>query len=310
MNSQLLNVKNEVKKAIKGKDDIIEYVMMAILAGGHILFEDEPGLGKTTMVKAFGNALGVTNTRIQFTPDTTASDIIGFAMFNEKTRDYEFQSGPIVTNLLLADEINRTSPKTQAALLQAMEENSISVENEIRQLPEPFIVMATQNPISNAGTQRLPEAQMDRFMLRLSMGRPDVDSQMEILKSLATEKQDKNVNQVLTVEEVVDLQKKSMKVTVDDRISRYMIDLCEQTVKEEDIKLPVGPRGLIATAKMAKAHAFLYDREYVNIDDVQAVFPITCAHRLILSPKAEQRGVKAVDLLEDVVKKVKAPSVL
>lgn len=291
----------EVKKALKGKDDIIEKVLMTIYAGGHVLLEDCPGVGKTTLALGFSKALGLDYKRVQFTPDTMPSDITGFTIYNRKTDAFEYHPGAAVCNLFLGDEINRTSPKTQAALLETMEEGSVTVDGETHFLPKPFICIATQNPVGAAGTQPLPESQLDRFAVRLSIGYPSADEQIDIIKShLYTNPLDQ-VQTVATKDDILEVQNYINSVRMTDEILMYMTRLCEQTRSMPLVELGVSPRGVIVLSRMARAHAVLRDRDYVVPEDVQEVFADVCAHRLVLRPQARIEGVSERDIIEELL---------
>lgn len=249
-------LQKEVSTVIKGKDEVIRKVIMAILASGHVLLEDVPGLGKTTLAKAFSKALGFANKRIQFTPDTMPSDIVGMSIYNEQTNAFEYVEGAAVNcNLLLGDEINRTSSKTQSALLEAMAEGCVTVDGVTHQLLEPFVVMATQNPVTSGGTQALPDSQLDRFMICLSMGYPDAESQLAILKNVSDRDLIEKVQSVMTIEDVKQAKSYVKNMQVKDEILRYIICLCEKTREHEHVELGISPRGVGALAEMAKAFA-------------------------------------------------------
>ena len=298
----------EIKKVFIGKDEIIEKVLMAIYAGGHVLLEDAPGVGKTTLALAFSRALGLSYKRVQFTPDTMPSDITGFSVYDKNTGELRYKPGAADCHLLLGDEINRTSPKTQAALLEVMEEGSVTVDGITHVLPKPFICIATQNHYGAAGTQALPESQMDRFMVRLSIGYPGRDSQVEILKSRHGIGDMEMVHPKMTVDDVKAIQGYLYSVKVVDDIYYYMADLCEATRQDPMVELGVSPRGVTALAQLARARAVLKERDYVIPEDVQAVFKDVCAHRLVMKAQAKIEGITAEDILDRVMKNIKAPS--
>ena len=297
----------EVKKAFMGKDEIIRKVLMTIYAGGHILLEDCPGVGKTTLVLAFANALGLDFKRIQFTTDTTPSDITGFSMFNRVNNQFEYHSGAVMCHLLLADEINRTSSKTQSALLEVMEEGQVTVDGVTHPLPKPFVVIATQNPVGSAGTQLLPQAQLDRFMIRLQMGYPDFKSQVDILRDRQKVNPLDQIQKVIGGEDIIAMQQEVKDIHVEDAILEYVTSLAMATREDEMIRLGVSPRGALAIVRMAKAHAYLDGRNYVTPEDVQKVFIDVCAHRIILNPKARVAELSAEDILKNVMKRTKSP---
>ena len=304
-------LQKEVSTVIKGKDEVIRKVIMAILASGHVLLEDVPGLGKTTLAKAFSKALGFANKRIQFTPDTMPSDIVGMSIYNEQTNAFEYVEGAAVNcNLLLGDEINRTSSKTQSALLEAMAEGCVTVDGVTHQLLEPFVVMATQNPVTSGGTQALPDSQLDRFMICLSMGYPDAESQLAILKNVSDRDLIEKVQPVMTIEDVKQAKSYVKNMQVNDEILRYIICLCEKTREHEHVELGISPRGVGALAEMAKAFALCEGRTYVVPEDVLAIFPDVCAHRLILNTKARRENVTAYEILEEIAQQVEKPKLL
>lgn len=301
-------VMNEVRKVFIGKDEIIEKVLMAIYAGGHVLLEDAPGVGKTTLALGFSRALGLSYKRIQFTPDTMPSDITGFSVYNKNTGELEYKPGAANCHLLLGDEINRTSPKTQAALLEVMEESSVTVDGITHVLEKPFICIATQNHYGTAGTQALPESQMDRFMVRLSIGYPGRDSQVAILKNRRGIGDMDFVKPKMSKDDVKEIQGYLYSVKIIDEILYYITDLCEATRKDPMVELGVSPRGAHALAQLVRARAVLRERDYVIPEDVQAVFEDVCAHRLVMRPQAKIEGVTAHDVLGQVMKQVKAPA--
>lgn len=304
-------LQKEVSTVIKGKDEVIRKVIMAILASGHVLLEDVPGLGKTTLAKAFSKALGFANKRIQFTPDTMPSDIVGMSIYNEQTNAFEYVEGAAVNcNLLLGDEINRTSSKTQSALLEAMAEGCVTVDGVTHQLLEPFVVMATQNPVTSGGTQALPDSQLDRFMICLSMGYPDAESQLAILKNVSDRDLIEKVQPVMTIEDVKQAKSYVKNMQVKDEILRYIICLCEKTREHEHVELGISPRGVWALAEMAKSFALCEGRTYVVPDDVLAIFPDVCAHRLILNTKARRENVTAYEILEEIAQQTEKPKLL
>lgn len=304
-------LQKEVSTVIKGKDEVIRKVIMAILASGHVLLEDVPGLGKTTLAKAFSKALGFANKRIQFTPDTMPSDIVGMSIYNEQTNAFEYVEGAAVNcNLLLGDEINRTSSKTQSALLEAMAEGCVTVDGVTHQLLEPFVVMATQNPVTSGGTQALPDSQLDRFMICLSMGYPDAESQLAILKNVSDRDLIEKVQPVMTIEDVKQVKSYVKNMQVKDEILRYIICLCEKTREHEHVELGISPRGVGALAEIAKSFALCEGRTYVVPDDVLAIFPDVCAHRLILNTKARRENVTAYEILEEIAQQTEKPKLL
>ena len=295
----------EVSKAFIGKNEVIEKVLMTIYAGGHVLLEDCPGVGKTTLALAFSKALGLSSKRIQFTPDTLPSDITGFTMLNRETNKFEYRDGAANCQLLLADEINRTSPKTQSALLEVMEEHTITVDGVTHRLPSPFICIATQNPLGSAGTQPLPESQLDRFMVCLSIGYPTLENQMKIINAQRYHNPLADIRPVTTAQNVLEVQNYLSSVRVVDAVLAYAIRLCEATRTHPLVELGISPRGIGALVAMSRAQAVLRERNYVIPEDVQAVFADVCAHRLVLRPQARVDGVTARDVLAEIRQQVR-----
>lgn len=296
----------EIEKVIKGKRDVISFVLMTILADGHVLMEDIPGVGKTTLALAFSKALALDYHRVQFTPDVLPGDITGFSMYNKKTEEFEYVKGSAFCSLMLADEINRTSPKTQSALLEIMEERHVTVDGVTRELPKPFVVIATQNPYGSSGTQKLPESQMDRFMTCVSMGYPEREFEMEILKGEGIRRIDE-VKPVMTREELLDIKEQVRKVYVDELLYGYITDICRLTRNHDMISLGISPRGTLSLLAMAKAHAFCFDRNFVTPQDILAVLSKTCSHRIILSAKGKAGGLSEGEVLEQISKEIPVP---
>ena len=307
MNRQTEAVIREIEKVIIGKRSVVERVLMAVLSEGHILLDDVPGVGTTTLAVACSRVMGMDYHRIQFTPDVVPSDIIGFSNYNKATGAFEYKPGVVMTNLLLADEINRTSSKTQSALLEVMEEGQVTVDGQTHALPKPFVVIATQNPVGSAGTQLLPQAQLDRFMIRLQMGYPDFDSQVNILRDRQTENPLELIHQVIMGTDILSMQEEVRQIHVEDSILEYVTRLATETRDDEMIRLGVSPRGALAVVRMAKAHAYLEGRDSVTPEDVQQVFIDVCGHRLILNPRARVADLSAEDILKGVLKRTKSP---
>lgn len=303
---QLKQVVSEVKKVIIGKDDVISSVLMTMMAGGHVLLEDIPGVGKTTLALAFSKALSLSYHRMQFTPDVLPADVSGFSMFNKETGQFEYREGAIFCNLFLADEINRTSPKTQSALLEVMEEGKATVDGVTRALPSPFFVIATQNPQGSAGTQKLPESQLDRFMTRLSMGYPDRESEMIMLRA-ENQKTMEDVQQVMNLEDVVKAQKLISNLHVEDSVFGYIADLSAASRENPGLKLGISPRGAKSMLRMARSCAFLAGRDYVVPEDVIKVFYHTGEHRVTLSVSARAEGKTEHQVLSEIVEGIKMP---
>ena len=299
---------NEVTKAFIGNQALVEKVLMAIYAGGHVLLEDCPGVGKTTLALAFSRALGLDHKRIQFTTDTLPSDIVGFTMFNRSTNQFEYHEGAANCQLLLADEINRTSPKTQSALLEVMEEHSITVDGQTHELPLPFVCIATQNPLGFAGTQPLPESQLDRFMVSLSIGYPSMEDQMQIIRSQQDHNPLYDIKKVIQPNDILEIQNYLSGVRVSDDALRHAIQICTATRTHPSVELGVSPRGILALIRMAKACAILHDRNYVVPSDIQYVFSDVCSHRLVLKSQAKIEGITGKEILEEILSDIK-PSV-
>ena len=302
---------SEIKKAVIGKDETIIKVLLAILAKGHILIEDIPGVGKTTMALAFSKAMSLDYNRMQFTPDVLPTDITGFSIYNKSTGNFEYKPGVAVCNLFLADEINRTSSKTQSALLEIMEEGNITVDGKSYRLPQPYTVIATQNPIGSIGTQMLPESQLDRFMIKLNMGYPDVKSEIKILKSKLGDygKGVFEVKTVVTLNELRTLQKLVENVYINDSIFAYIAYLADATRQHPMISLGLSPRGAISLASMSKASALLCGRDYVIPDDVAFVFNEVAQHRIILERKASLSGLNESAVLNEILRNVSVPKI-
>ena len=306
-NTNADRIMQEVGKVILGKDECIRQVMTAILAGGHVLIEDIPGVGKTSMALAFAKAMSLKQNRVQFTPDVLPSDITGFSMYIKETEKFMYQPGAVMCNLFLADEINRTSAKTQSALLEVMEEGNVTVDGVTRKVPDPFVVIATQNPVGSAGTQLLPQAQLDRFMVRLAMGYPDFASQVNILRDRQTGDPLEAVATVSSCAEVLAMQKEAQSVHMADALLEYVTSLAEASRSHPLTVLGVSPRGALAVCRISRSRAYMAGRDYVLPDDVAAVFADVCAHRLILSPKARIAETTAKDVLAEVVQQVRRP---
>lgn len=304
---QSKQIVNEIAKVIVGKNDIIEKIIMTIYAGGHILLEDFPGVGKTTLAIAFSKALGLDYKRVQFTTDTMPSDITGFSRYSAQSGEFIFEEGAIFCNLFLGDEINRTSAKTQSALLEAMEEKSVTVDGVCRNLPKPFICIATQNPEGSAGTHPLPDSQLDRFMVRLSMGYPDTAQQIEILKSRLYENPLDAVKTVATRDDIFSVQNYLSMIRMTDDVLLYLVRLCEATREHPLIELGVSPRGIIALSRIARSSAIIRERDYVIPEDIQSLFKDVCAHRIILKPQAKIENITAEDILDEILSKLPAP---
>jgi MoxR-like ATPase len=306
----ILQAIQEIKKAVIGKDDCIVKIMTAILAGGHILIEDIPGVGKTTMALAFSKALNLEQHRIQFTPDVLPADVTGFSLYQKDTNRFVYQPGAVMCNILLADEINRTSPKTQAALLEVMEEGKVTVDQVTRELPKPFVVIATQNPVGSAGTSMLPESQLDRFMICISMGYPDMEYELEIVKGKINTNPLDQVRPVMDAAQLTAIQAKIGGVFIHDAVYRYIGKLVSATRSHPLIELGISPRGTIALAKMVQALAYLRGRRYVLPEDVADVFFDVAAHRIRMNAKSRVNHVTAENVLKGILESTQKPSVV
>ena len=304
-----LEIIEEVKKAVVGKNAVIGKMLMVILAQGHILLEDIPGVGKTTLALAFSKAMALDYRRMQFTPDVMPTDVTGFSVYNKSTGQLEYKPGAALCNLFLADEINRTSSKTQAALLEVTEEGRITVDGVTRETPKPYIVIATQNPVGSAGTQLLPESQMDRFMVCLTMGYPKLEDEIEILRRKQGGDPLEQVQKVVGTTEILSMQREVERIYLADSLYDYIARLTAATRKEPLIRLGASPRGSIALTRMAQAAAYLSGRDYVIPRDVQIVFHDVIGHRIVLSPQAKMADVSVASLLEKILNRVNAPTV-
>lgn len=309
MPENIKNIQNELSKIIVGKKEITDKILMAILARGHVLLEDVPGVGKTTTALGLSKILGLDFRRIQFTPDVVPSDVTGFTMYDKETGEFRYRPGAVMCNMVLADEINRTSSKTQSALLEVMEEGNVTVDGVTYKVPEPFVVIATQNPLGMAGTQMLPESQLDRFMVRLSMGYPDIKSQVELLRDRRKQNPMEQVHQILDGEHLMKMQQKAVDVFISDEILEYISLLTAKTRQNEAIILGISPRGALALSRMARARAYLCDRDYVIPEDVQEIFTDVCGHRLVLDSKARINRVTADHVLRQILQETEAPGV-
>lgn len=297
----------EIGKVIIGKDHITRKVMTAILANGHILIEDIPGVGKTTLAIAFSKVLGLDYQRIQFTPDVMPADIAGFSVYKQGSETFEYQRGAAITNLLLADEINRTSPKTQSALLEAMEEGKITVDGVTRELPDPYVVIATQNPLGAVGTHSLPEAQLDRFMIRISMGYPDRESEIAMLKQERVNVAIDSLEEIIKITDLVLMKQQAERVYVHEDLYRYIVDIVCATRNHPDLSMGISPRGTISLLQMAKANAYLDERDYMVPGDIKDVFYATSAHRVVKSKEARIKRKTVRDILESIAEGIPVP---
>lgn len=300
-------IKDNIQKVIVGKDNVIELILTSILCSGHVLLEDVPGLGKTMLAKALAKSLNCTFKRIQFTPDLLPTDLIGINYYNQKTGEFQFKEGPIMSQIILADEINRATPRTQSSLLEAMEEHQVTVDGETYKLEEPFLVIATQNPVETAGTFPLPEAQLDRFFMQLSLGYPEFEEEFEILKRFNDNNPLEEIEPVVEAKEILKMRKDISKIYIEDDIVKYIISIVRATREHEDIELGVSPRGSIALYKGAKAYAALHGRNFVVPDDVKALVKPIFAHRIIVNEYAVVKERKADEILDSILNKVSTP---
>lgn len=307
MQEHIQAVLKNIEKVMIGKREVAELSIVALLTGGHVLLEDVPGVGKTMMVRSLAKSVGANFKRIQFTPDLLPSDVVGVSIYNPKTLQFEFRPGPIVGNIILADEINRTSPKTQAALLEAMEEASITVDGETLSIPKPFFVMATQNPIEYEGTYPLPEAQLDRFLLKIRMGYPSVQQEIEVLRRAENKQPIEEITAVMTVEELLALQRAVQQVYIEDSVKGYIVDIARATRKNPRVYLGVSPRASVALMKASQAYAFIQGRDFVKPDDIKYLAPFVFGHRLILTPDTRYEGVTPEQIISQIIEQTYVP---
>ena len=307
--NQINSIIAEVKKAVIGKDAIIIKALLAMLCKGHILIEDIPGVGKTTLALAFSKALSLEHNRMQFTPDVLPSDVTGFSVYNKSNGKFEFRPGVAFCNLFLADEINRTSSKTQSALLELMEEKSITVDGNTYKLPEPYTVIATQNPIGSAGTHNLPDSQLDRFMIKLSMGYPDFEGEVSILKSKHNDNPLENVSAVADASSIKELQDHIANIYIDDRIYEYIVSISAATRNHPMLKLGVSPRGTLALMQLSKGIAVAMGRDYVIPEDISYICNDVFEHRIMLNSKAKLSDTSAADIIKEILRTVPVPGI-
>ena len=300
-------IKNNVQKVIVGKSDAIDLVLISILCQGHILLEDVPGSGKTTLARAVSSSLDCTFGRIQFTPDLMPSDVLGVNWFNQKSSEFEFQSGPIFNQIILADEINRATPRTQSALLESMQESQVTIDGETRMLPTPFIVMATQNPLDMEGTFPLPEAQLDRFLMKISLGYPTVQEEADIIRRFGKEDSHEQLASVVNSKVIKELQNFSSGIKVEQTISDYIISIVRSTRENDKLDLGSSPRGSLGLYRCSQAKAALNGREYVTPDDVKSLINAVLSHRIIPTSNARLRGFGADEILEEIMSEITVP---
>ncbi len=305
--SIIQRVVQNIQKVIVGKEEVIELLLAAVLCEGHILLEDVPGTGKTTLARALAASLGCTFRRIQFTPDLLPSDITGLSWFNLKNQEFEFRPGPLMSQIVLADEINRATPRTQSALLEAMQEHQVTVDGGTRLLPRPFLVLATQNPVELEGTFPLPEAQIDRFLMHIAIGYPTRSEENDILERFRVDDPLPDLQAVVTPEEILALQKKRRQIRVEESVRDYIVQIARTTRENHEIQLGASPRATLALYQSAQAWAAIHERDYVLPDDVKYIAPPVLRHRLIVSAQAELRGRKSSELVADIVSSVAVP---
>jgi MoxR-like ATPase len=302
-----VRVRENIQKVIVGKDEVIDLALVAILCEGHILIEDVPGIGKTTLARSIAASLGCTFRRIQFTPDLLPSDVTGISYFNQKAQEFQFRPGPIISQVVLADEINRATPRTQSALLEAMQERQITVDGETYPLPRPFLVLATQNPIELEGTFPLPEAQVDRFLIKLPIGYPTEAEEHAMLLRFARQDPLEDLAPVVTPDDLLRVQEQVRDVRVEESVRGYVVDIVRATRAHQDIQLGVSPRGTLALYNCARALAAIRGRAYVLPDDVKLLAPYVLTHRIMISPATRLRGRRLADVLMDVIETVPVP---
>lgn len=307
-NRELVNrLRDNINQVFVGKEKIVDDLLICLLAGGHVLLEDVPGVGKTTLALTLAKSMDASFGRIQFTPDTLPSDVVGVSVYNMKSGEFTFQPGVIMNQILLGDEINRTSPKTQSSLLEAMAEGQVTIDGRVIKLPEPFLVIATQNPIEFIGTYPLPEAQMDRFMMRLSVGYPEREQEIRMMELFLEGKTVDKVQAVCKAEDIISVQDEVKKITVKDNILGYIEDIIEQTRTEKRYVLGASPRALLALVRASQAKAYLQGREFVKPDDVKAVVRQVLSHRLVLTSEAKIQKEEVTDVLDEIIIKTKIP---
>lgn len=308
--SKISKLQSVIERVIKGKTEAVRMSLITLLAGGHLLIEDVPGVGKTTLAQALARSFNCSFNRIQFTSDLLPSDIIGLSIYNQKTEAFEFSSGPIFANIILADEINRTTPKTQSSLLEAMAEGHVTIENRTYQLPKPFMVLATQNPVEHHGTYPLPESQLDRFMMRIQMGYPDAESEREILRNQMKSSPLESIEPVMQAAEMIELQAQVRNIRIEDSLLDYLLRIVNATRRSELLELGVSPRASLALLHAAQAHALLEERDYCIPDDIKRMVIPTFAHRVVVNSRygnSVRRSEDTNNVLQEILKSVEVP---
>jgi MoxR-like ATPase len=309
MNEKIDLLLENISKVIVGKYDVIKKAIITLIAGGHLLIEDVPGVGKTMLAKSIAKSINLDFKRIQFTPDLLPSDIIGVTVYNERLKEFEFKKGPIFSNIILADEINRTTPKTQSALLEAMEERQVTVDGKTYPLLEPFFVIATENPIEYEGTFPLPEAQLDRFFMKIEIGYPDKSDEIFLLSKVQIKHPIEDLKEVITKEDILNIQKEIKNVHVDDSLKEYIVQLGRSLRDDEDIYLGPSPRSLIVLMRVSQAKAYIEGRDFIIPDDIKYLFPSVMSHRIILKPESKLKGISENEVIERTILKVEVPIV-
>lgn len=307
MQQQVETILHNIERVMIGKREVAELSLVALLSKGHVLLEDVPGVGKTMMVKSLATSLGLDFKRIQFTPDLLPSDVVGVSIYNPNTMQFEFRPGPLLGNIILADEINRTSPKTQSALLEGMEEASVTIDGNTIKIPQPFFVMATQNPIEYEGTYPLPEAQLDRFLLKIKMGYPTQQQEMEILRTQEHGRPIENLSSVVSIDDILTMQKDVQAIHIEDNVKHYIVQLATATRNDSRIYLGASPRASVSLMRAAQAYAFIQGRDYVKPDDVQYLAKHVFSHRIILKPEARYEGFTEERVVENIVDQIPVP---
>ncbi len=300
-------LRKNLRAVIRGKHQPIELLITALIANGSVLMEDVPGIGKTTLAKALAKSIDASFRRVQFTPDLLPGDILGGSIYNPVDGEFHFRKGPIFCNILLADEINRASPRTQSALLEAMSEMQATIEGESHPLPDPFLVIATQNAIEFHGTYPLPEAQLDRFLIQLELGYPDNETEVQILKDQSVSHPLKTIEPAMHKDDILQMQREARQVTIEDNVARYIVDIIEQTRREPRLRLGASPRGSLMLFRGAQAAAYIDGRDYVTPDDIQFLAPHILAHRLIRNPKDKYAGTPTTHIVSEIIEKIKVP---
>lgn len=302
------NLRDNIQKVIIGKSNVIDLIITSLLVGGHVLLEDVPGTGKTVLAKSLAKSIDCEFKRVQFTPDLLPSDLTGINYYNQKNQDFTFRKGPIFTNILLADEINRATPRTQSSLLESMEEYQISVDGQTYKLSEPFFVIATENPIENQGTFPLPEAQLDRFLMKVAMGYPTLEESKKIFKRFILDNPFEYIKSVCSVEDILNAKKDYKTVYVHDEIQEYILNIVEETRHNDSISMGVSPRGALALLKVSQAYAAINGRNYVIPEDVKYLCPYTFNHRIILKDTLSIRGISSFSIIQDIINKINVPT--